>query len=294
MARLLVVPMHSLPIIRSVSQLRSRVKSWRAFGETVALVPTQGGLHEGHLSLIREARREADRVLATIFIDPLDRPEGMSAEDYAPTEERDADLLDAEGCDALYAPAASSLYPAGFATEIQLLGMTGVLCGEDDPHRFDGWMRSTLKISNQAQADVAVLGERDWQRLAIMRRLAADLDLPTRVVAAPTERDMDGIAIATGVEGLEDDGRRVAARLHRELAKAGEAISNGADVDESLDAAADALADAGAEVEYLDLRDPDTLVEVEEHDPKRPGRVFAAIQVGGLRLIDNAPAAPRE
>jgi pantoate--beta-alanine ligase len=286
--------MHALPLIRSVSQLRSRVKSWRAFGETVALIPTQGGLHEGHLSLIREARREADRVLATIFVDPLDRPEGMGLEDYAPTEERDAELLDVEGCDALYAPAATSLYPPGFATEIRLPGLTDVLCGEESPHRFDGWIRSTLKILNQAQADVAILGERDWQRLAIMRRLAADLDLPTKVVAARTERDMDDIALAAGVETLGEDDRRIAARLRRELVKAGEAISQGADVDETLDGAADTLADAGAEVEYLDLRDPETLTEIHAHDAGRPGRVFGAIHVGGLRLIDNAPAAPRE
>ncbi len=283
--------MHNLPLIRSVSQLRSRVKSWRAFGETVAIVPTSGGLHEGHLSLVREARREADRVLAVIFQDPLDRPEGMGPDDYAPTEDQDADLLDQEGADALYAPPASSLYPPGFATEIKVRGMTDVLCGEENPHAFDGFVRSMVKIFNQAQADVAVLGERDWQRLAIMRRLSSDLDLPTRIVAAPTERDMDDIAICSALADMSPEDRRVAARLYRELVKAARAIAAGADVDATLDAAADALADAGAEVEYLDLRDPATLVELTAHDPARPGRLFGAIRVGGTRLIDSVAIA---
>lgn len=285
--------MHDLPLIRSANQLRSRVRSWRAFGETVALAPMSGGVHDGHLALIRRARRDADRVLASIFLDPLDRPEGMGADDYAPTEDRDAEALDMEGADALYAPAPSVFYPGGFATEIRIPSLTGVLCGEDDPRRFDGFVRAMVKMLGQAQPDSVVVGERDWQRVAILRRLIADLDLPVKVLVAPTERDMDDIAVSAASAGLNDADRTVAKRLFRELTRAADLIAAGGDVDDALDAAADALADAGAEVEYLDLRAADTLEEMDALDPARPARIFAAIAIGDARLIDNVPAAAR-
>ena len=286
--------MHDLPIIRSVAQLRSRIRSWRAFGESVAVIPTRGDLHEGHLSLIRAARREADRALVSIFVDPLDRPEGFDADAYGENEERDAELADQEGADAIFAPAASTLYPPDFATEIRVRGLTDVLCGEDAPHRFDGFVRSSVKLLNQATAEFAVVGERDWQRVAILRRVARDLDMPTKIVVAPTERDMDGIAWSAGVEALEGADRAAARKLWPTLRRAAEALLSGADVDATLDAAADALADAGAEVEYLEMRDAASLAEMTAPDPAREARVFAAIAAGGLRLIDNVPVAPAQ
>lgn len=285
--------MHDLPLIRSANQLRSRVRSWRAFGETVALAPMSGGVHDGHLALIRRGRRDADRVLASIFLDPLDRPDGMGPEDYAPTEDRDAEALDIEGADALYAPAPSVFYPGGFATEIRIPSLTGVLCGEDAPRRFDGFVRSMVKMLGQAQPDSVVVGERDWQRVAILRRLVADFDLPVKVLVAPTERDMDDIAISAASAGLSDADRAVAKRLFRDLTRAADAIAAGGDVDGALDAAADALADAGAEVEYLEMRAADTLEDMNAYDAARPARIFAAIAIGDARLIDNVPAAPR-
>ena len=285
--------MHDLPLIRSATQLRSRIRSWRAFGESVALIPLQGGVHEGHLSLLRRGRQECDRALAAIFQDPLDRPDGMADDAYCATEDRDAELLDAEGADALYAPAPAVFYPAGFQAEIRLPALTGVLCGEDDPTRFDGFVRSIVKMLGQAQPDCVVLGERDWQKIAIARRLVRDFDLPVKVVVAPTERDMDDIAISAAAEALDPAGRDVARRLFRILTRAADEIAAGGAADPALDAAADRLADAGADVEYLDLRDAETLAERAAYDPDRPARIFAAIRIGQARLIDNVAAAPR-
>jgi pantoate--beta-alanine ligase len=284
---------HDLPLIRSANQLRSRIRSWRAFGETVALAPLSGGVHDGHLALIRRGRADADRVLAAIFLDPLDRPAGMGPDDYAPTEDRDAEALDIEGADALYAPAPSVFYPDGFATEIRMPGLTGVLCGEDAPRRFDGFVRSMVKMLGQAQPDAVVVGERDWQKVAILRRLVKDFDLPVKVLVAPTERDDDGVAISAAVVGLAEGDRAAAKRLFRDLTRAADLVAAGGDVDQALDAAADALADGGAEVEYLEMRDADTLEERETLDIARPARIFAAIRVGDARLIDNVPAAAR-
>lgn len=286
--------MYDIPLIRSANQLRSRVRSWRAFGETVALAPMQGGVHDGHLALVRRAQGDWDRVLAAIFQDPLDRPAGLGDDEYCPTEDRDAEALDREGADALYAPAPAVFYPAGFMAEIRLPALTSVLCGEEDPRRFDGFVRSMIKMLGQAQPDAVVLGARDWQKAAIARRLVRDFDLPVKVAVAPTERDMDGIAISAAAEALPDADRAVAKRLFRALTRAADEIAAGAKPDPVLDAAADTLADAGAEVEYLEMRDAETLEERDALDPERPARIFAAIRIGDVRLIDNVAAAARD
>lgn len=259
----------------------------------MALAPMSGGMHDGHLALIRRARRGSDRVLAAIFLDPLDRPAGLGPDDYAPTEERDAEALDTEGADALYAPAPAVFYPGGFATQIRIPSLTGVLCGEDAPHRFDGFVRTMVKMLGQAQPDSVAVGERDWQRVAILRRLVKDFDLPVTVLVAPTARDADNIAISTASATLSDADRAVAKLLFVELTRAADLISAGGDVDAALDGAADALADAGAEVEYLEMRAADTLEEMDAWDAARPARIFAAIAIGDMRLIDNVRAAPR-
>ncbi|SET77679.1 pantoate--beta-alanine ligase [Oceanicella actignis] len=276
--------MNNLPTLRSAAQLRSRVKSWRAFGETVALAAMRPGLHDGHLSLVREAQREADRVLAVLL------PEGdEDAAADAARLQRDADLLDQEGADALYIPPPDECLPPDRRTRIAVPGLSEVLCGEEDPAAFDDFLCAMLRLMIIAQPDVTMVGERDWQKLALLRRAAQDLGLSARILPAPTERDQDDVALSAAALAMNDADRAVARRLHRELTRAARAIGAGADVDQTLDAAADALADAGAEVEYLDLRDPDTLAEQTAHDRARPGRVFGAIRIGDARLIDNVP-----
>ena len=284
--------MQGLPILRSTPQLRSRIRSWRAFGETVAVACVGRSLHEGHLALVRAARGEADRVLAVVARwhddGPGGRPEpGAGEEGFDEIEA--AERLEDAGADAVYLPSAQSLFPPNPGLEITLRGLTDVLCGEDRPERFEGFALACTRLLGQAQADVVVMGERDWQRLAILRRVALALDLPTEVRSAPTERDEDGVAWAEGAQDLAGEDREAAVRLWRELRRAAAAIDAGAGVDETLDAAADALAEAGAEVDSLDLRDAETLVEVDGPDPARPARIFAAIEIGDLRLIDNVP-----
>ncbi|WP_339948853.1 pantoate--beta-alanine ligase [uncultured Albimonas sp.] len=284
--------MQGLPILRSTPQLRSRIRSWRAFGETVAVVPVGRSLHEGHLALIRAARGEADRVLAAVarwrHDDHGGRPEpGAGEEGFDEIEA--AERVEEAGADAVYLPSAQSLFPVCSVVDIRLPGLTDVLCGEERPERFAGFALACTRLLSQAQADVAVIGERDWQRLAILRRVAKDLDLATEIRVAPTERDEDGVAWADGAQDLEGEDREAAVRLWRELRRAAAAIDAGAEVDATLDAAADALADAGAEVEYLDLRDAETLAEVEDVASGAPARIFAAIEIGDLRLIDNVP-----
>lgn len=268
--------MNDLPLLRSTSQLRSRIRSWRAFGETVALAPLSWPLHEGQLAVVRSARAEADRALAA-----------LSGWDGDPTwdEARAAQLLDESGADALYLPSREALVPERAVVQIAVPGLTDVLEGEDDPGAFAGFALSSVRLFSQAQADVAVYSELDWQSLAIMRRVARDLDLPTEVRAVPAERDDDGIAWSAGAQGLSDSDRPAARRLWRELTRAAQAIAAGADPDATLDDAADALADAGAEVEYLELRDAETLEELSAPGA-HPARIFCAIALGGTRLID--------
>ncbi len=268
--------MNDLPLLRSASQLRSRVRSWRAFGETVALVPLSWPLHEGRLAVVRAARAEADRALVALS--------GWD-DDPAWDEDRAAQLLDEAGADALYLPARDALAPGGAAVRLGVPGLTDVLEGEDDPAAFADFALSSVRLFSQAQADFAVYSELDWQSFAIMRRVALDLDLPTEVRAVPAERD-DGVAFSEGALALSDEDRLAARRLWRELTRAAQAIDAGADPDETLDAAADALADAGAEVEYLDMRDAETLEELST-PAGRPARIFCAIALGDTRLMDN-------
>ncbi len=274
----------SLPVLRSVSQLRSRVRSWRAFGESIAIAPMSGGLHEGHLSVIREARRHADRVLAAVFIDPVGIEDGAPVGDYTEDEAADTALLDAEGCDAVYAPAFTTLLPPDFHTDIHLDDLTEVLSGKGDPARFDGYIRSMARLLNQAQADFLFFGERDWQKLAILRMLANDLSLPTEVIGVEIERDMDGVPFSKAAATLDPKGREVAVRLTRDLQTAAREIAGGAPAKKTIDRVSAALAGAGAEVEFVELLDAATLAEP---GPGQDARLFAAIQIGGARLTDN-------
>ncbi len=266
-------------MLRSTSQLRSRVRSWRAFGEKVALVPLSWPMHKGGLGLVHAARAEADRVLAAAL---------LRDEDGAWDELRAAEQLDEAGADALYLPPRGALVPDGDVVQLHVRGMTDVLEGEDDPSAFAGFALSSARLFSQAQADLALYSELDWQSFAIMRRVALDLDLPTEVRAVPAERDDDGVAHAEDVGGLSEADRATARRLWRELTRAAQAIEGGADPDETLDGAADALAEAGAEVEYLELRDAETLAELSTPEG-RSARIFAAIALGGTRLVDNVP-----
>lgn len=271
--------------VRTVAALRARVAAWRAQGETVALTPTMGALHEGHVSLVRLGRERAGRVVATIFVNPTQFAAGEDLASYPRDEARDAAMLAAAGCDLLFAPDAGEMYPPGFATEVRVRGLTDVLCGAARPGHFDGVAQVVTKLLNQAQADVAIFGEKDWQQLAVIRRLARDLDIPTAIIGAAILREADGLAMSSRNRYLTPPERAAAPALFAAITRAAARIAAGAPVSEAEAEAAAALVAAGFDVpDYVEARDAETLAAF---DPARPVRVFAAARLGRARLIDN-------
>lgn len=276
--------------VRTVADLRARVRGWAAAGEAVALVPTMGALHEGHLSLVELGRVNARRVVATIFVNPTQfgRTEDLAA--YPRDEAGDAAMLTAAGCDLLFAPEVAEMYPPGFSTRVIVDGLTGCLCGLVRPGHFDGVAQVVTKLLNQAGADVAIFGEKDWQQLAVIRRMARDLDIPTRILGAPTLREADGLAMSSRNRYLDSGQRRIAGHLNKVIFAAAERVALGAPVPAEMEESAADLLKAGFDsVEYVECRVAETLAPVEHHDPSRPARVFAAARLGKARLIDNVP-----
>ena len=277
-----------LAILRTVTGLRAAVAGWRQAGERVGLVPTMGALHAGHLSLVAEARRRADRVVATIFVNPKQFGANEDLDRYPRQEAADAAALDAAGCDLLFAPSAAEMYPDGFATNVSVSGVSFDLEGGLRPGHFDGVATVVAKLLNQAQADVAVFGEKDYQQLLVIRRLARDLDIPTEIVGHPTVREADGLAMSSRNAYLDAEGRAVAARFPAVLKETAARISGGAAMEAALEAAHAELIAAGvAGIDYLVVRDAETLAPVS--DLSRPARLLAVVRVGATRLLDNLP-----
>lgn len=283
--------MANMPIVRSVADLRARVRAWRAAGERVALVPTMGALHAGHLALVTEGKRRADRVVATIFVNPKQFGPAEDLDRYPRQEAKDAEALAAKGCDLLFAPTVAEMYPAGFATNVGVSGVTADLDGAARPGHFDGVATVVTKLLNQAAADVAIFGEKDYQQLLTIRRLARDLDIPTEIVGHPTQRDADGLALSSRNAYLSADERRRAVALPQALNAARTALQEGAEVDATLAEAAARLHGAGFDpVDYVELRDAETLEPLKRLD--RPARLLAAARIGATRLIDNIEVSP--
>ena len=275
-------------IVRTVPDLRAAVAGWREAGEPVAVVPTMGALHDGHLSLVAAARASGARVIVTLFVNPrqFDRPEDLAK--YPRTEDRDRAVLQPAGVDLLFMPAADQVYPPGFATSVAVAGLARGMCGDYRPGHFDGMATVVTKLFLMTGADLAFFGEKDWQQLQIVRRLAADLNIPITVVGCPTVREPDGLAMSSRNERLPPADRAIAPALHRGMQEAARQLRNG-------DAAAAVLAETAARietagferVEYLDLRHPETLAPLNRADG--PARLLAAAWLGGVRLIDNIP-----
>jgi len=276
--------------VRSVADLRARIAAWRGEGRRVALAPTMGALHEGHLSLVRLGRRAAERVVATLFVNPTQFGPSEDLAAYPRDEARDAALLTDAGCDLLFAPPVGEMYPPGFATEVRVTGLTECLCGATRPGHFDGVALVVTKLLNQAQADVAVFGEKDWQQLTVIRRLARDLDIATEILGAPVLREADGLAMSSRNRYLDVGQRRVAAELNRLLDDLAWLIADGNDAPRECAMVARALEEAGFDkVDYVDCRTAETLAPVARFAPAVPTRVFAAAHLGRARLIDNRP-----
>lgn len=280
-----------MDIVRDVAALRQRVRAFRATGERVALVPTMGALHPGHLALVRQARSRAARVIASIFVNPAQFGANEDFDRYPRQEEADSALLRAAGCDLLFAPAVEQVYPAGHATWVRVDGLSAPLEGVHRPGHFEGVATVVLKLLLMAFPDVAVFGEKDWQQLAITRRLVADLDLPIEILGCPTVREADGLAMSSRNAFLTPEERVVAAALPRTLEAAARAIAGGAAVGETLATALAGLRSAGFKPDYLELADETTLAPLAA--PAPGARLFVAARLGGTRLIDNWPVGRR-
>lgn len=282
----------SVPIVRTLRQLRAIVSGWRAEGHRIAVVPTMGALHEGHLSLVREARARADRVIVTLFVNPKQFNSAADLAAYPRTEHDDAQKLFPVGAHLLYAPDASEIYPAGFATMVSVDGVTQGLCGAFRPGHFDGVATVVAKLFLQTGADLAFFGEKDFQQLHVVRRMARDLDIPIEIVPCETVREPDGLALSSRNARLSPAERKIAPKLAAILFDAAQKLGRGSSAEPVLAQARAALVDAGFEnVEYLELRSNEDLRPIAE--ASTPGRLLAAAWLGNTRLIDNVkvPAA---
>ncbi len=271
-----------LPIVRTVAALRGHLSQWRERRQTIALVPTMGSLHEGHLSLVRTARRQADKVVASVFVNPRQFGPKEDFAAYPRDEVADARALASERCDLLYAPTGDEMYPPGFSTSVSVDGITEVLCGAARPGHFGGVATVVTKLLTQVSPDVAIFGEKDYQQLLVIRRLARDLDLRVDILGAPTGRAADGLALSSRNAYLTAVQRAQAPAMHRALQAAASALK-------AVEAEGKAaLEKAGFErVDYFEVRGADDLQRRGPGAAEGPSRVFAAAWLGKTRLIDN-------
>jgi pantoate--beta-alanine ligase len=276
--------------VRARAELRQCLIEPRRRGESIGLVPTMGDFHGGHLSLIRAARRSCDVVVVTLFVNPTQFGAGEDLESYPRDETRDLAVAEKEGVDLFFAPPAEEVYPAGFTTAVEVLGLTEVLCGAPElrgPEHFRGVTTVVAKLLNIVQPDVAFFGQKDAQQAIVIRRMVRDLDFPVRIEVLPTVREPDGLAMSSRNRYLTDEERRRATALHRALSAAAEVAGGGErSVEPVLAAARAELREAGVEPEYLEARDAEDLTPAESLNG-RPVLVALAARVGRARLIDN-------
>jgi pantoate--beta-alanine ligase len=282
--------------VNRLGPLREAVEGLRARGP-IALVPTMGALHEGHLTLVREARRRAAGVVVSIFVNPTQFGPAEDLDAYPRQLEQDARLLDAEGVDMLWAPAVEEVYPPGFATSVSVGGLSDTLCGASRPGHFDGVATVVAKLFGQVRPDWALFGEKDWQQLAVIRRMARDLDLAApladQILGVPTVREADGLAMSSRNRYLSSADRARAAALPRLMDVARDRIGQGELVGPALATLREQLLAAGFDrVDYAELADAANLQPLGALG-EAPARLFVAARIAGTRLIDNMPVERR-
>lgn len=278
-----------MQIIRELAALRAAVQGLRGEGKRIALVPTMGALHAGHMALVEEGFRRADAVIASLFVNPKQFGVHEDLGRYPRRERADAQLLEKQGCEILWAPPVEQVYPEGFATTVSVAGVSEVLEGASRPGHFDGVATVVLKLLNQVGPDVALFGEKDWQQLAVIRRMVADLDLPCEIIGVPTVRDDQGLALSSRNAYLTEEELARARALPRALGEAAAVIGRGEPVAGAIATAITRLAEAGFDpIDYVTLRDATTLAP-RDTLANEPARLLAAVRIGGARLIDNLP-----
>lgn len=282
--------------VHSLDPLRRAVQELRRDGP-VALVPTMGALHEGHLTLVREARNRAAHVVVSIFVNPLQFGAGEDLDAYPRQLERDCALLEPEGVALVWAPTVDVMYPAGFATTISVTSVSEGLCGASRPGHFDGVATVVCKLFNQVGPDMALFGEKDWQQLAVIRRMARDLDL-TRpfadaIIGVPTVREADGLAMSSRNAYLSPEERKQAASLPRAMKTAIAAVEADGDVAAALAELEQALLAGGfASIDYAQLADAESLAPLAQRSDG-PMLLLVAARIGKARLIDNMAVSPK-
>jgi pantoate--beta-alanine ligase len=276
-------------IVRTVAELRAQVSAWKAAGERVALVPTMGALHEGHLSLIQLGQTLARRTVASVFVNPKQFAPHEDFDSYPRGEARDAALLAGVGCDLMFAPNVDEMYAPGFSTTVNLTGVSEPLEGAARPQFFGGVATVVTKLLLQSQADVAIFGEKDYQQLQVIKRVVKDLDIPVEIVGAPTARADDGLALSSRNAYLSPEERAAAVALPNAIKAAAKAVAAGGRIDEAEEAAKAAILAAGfRQVDYVDIREAGDLSRLGPGPiGDAAGRILVAAWLGKTRLIDN-------
>ena len=284
MSELSALPLHATA---DLSVLRKTIAEWRRQGMNIGFVPTMGALHEGHLSLISLAKSKADRVVASIFVNPTQFAPGEDYDAYPRTLETDASKLADANCDLLYAPMASDMYPEGFSATLSLGGPALGLETDFRPHFFGGVGIIVAKLFNRVQPDIAVFGEKDYQQLLVIRHMVRDLDLPIAIIGGETLRETDGLAQSSRNAYLSPEERRIAASLNEILTALSHDLSSGVGRETAQRKALAKAAIIFDRVDYIEARCAETLAVLPTRSVKQPARVLAAVWLGNTRLIDN-------
>ncbi|MBR0673194.1 pantoate--beta-alanine ligase [Neoroseomonas soli] len=278
-----------MQICRDLPSLRAATAALRAAGKRLALVPTMGALHEGHISLVAAGRRVADAVAASIFVNPLQFNPNEDLSRYPRDEEGDLAKLRSAGCDLVWMPPVEAMYPPGSATVIDVAGPSAGWEGDARPGHFRGVATVCCKLFQQSQADVAAFGEKDWQQLQVVTRMAADLDIPIRILPVPTVREADGLALSSRNRFLSPAERATAPVLFRTMTAAAGAILRGTAVASALAEGDATLRAAGLVPDYFALVEAETLKPLAARRADGPMRLVAAARLGTVRLLDNIP-----
>lgn len=279
-----------LPVIHYTAELRRLVQQWRRRGK-IALVPTMGGLHEGHLSLVRLAKQHASRVIVSVFVNPTQFAPHEDYDNYPRNEERDWHKLLSVQADAMYAPDAHEIYPADFATRVEVAGVAQTLEGIARPHFFSGVTTVVTKLFLQSLPDIAIFGEKDYQQLLVIKQLVRDLNFPIAIVPAPIVREADGLAMSSRNVYLDAEERAIAPQLYAVLVDMAQDLAAGRAVEETVGKGAGRLESVGFRVDYLEVRDAELLMPTGS-TVEKPARLLAAAYLGKVRLIDNIAIVP--
>lgn len=285
------MPTTPIPVSATVADLRMRVRTWRSEGSRIGLVPTMGALHEGHISLVRLARESCDRVVTSIFVNPTQFAPNEDFSTYPRTFDDDVAKLAEADCHLVWAPTATEMYPAGFATRIVPAGAAEGLETDFRSHFFGGVATVCTKLFQQVTPDIAVFGEKDFQQLAVIRQTVRDLDMPLTIIGAPTMREADGLAMSSRNRYLSPEERGIAPLIHQVIRDVAVQVRAGNSIDAACAEATEKLIAAGfRSVDYVTVRDESTLGP---YEPARgAGRVLAAAWLGKTRLIDNIAIQP--